>query len=59
MHHAKVTDLVYYYFYSAFFFHEVHIHTYIGTRTENKTKNLANDVSIQKINTIYVGVDVK
>ena len=40
--HAKVTDLVP--FYSGFFFHEVHIHTFIGARADNKTENLANIV---------------
>ena len=55
--HAKVSDLAP--FYSGFFFQEVHILTYIGTRTENKIQNLANNGSFQKINTIYIAVDVQ
>ena len=55
---AKVSDLAP--FYCGFFFHEVHFHTYIGTRAaENKTKNLGNNVSFQRISTIYVGVDAQ
>ena len=45
-------------FYSNFFFHKVQFHTYIDTRDEYKTKNLANNFSFQKNITIYVGVDV-
>jgi hypothetical protein len=55
--HAKVSELAT--FYSGFFFHEVHIHLYIVIRAENKTEILANDVSIQNIKTIYIGVDVQ
>ena len=41
------------------FFQEVHILTYIGTRAENKIQNLANNGSFQKINTIYIAVDIQ